>query len=138
MVLIDSSIWIEGFRKHGDLAVKVALENLLEKYEALWCGPVKLEVLGAARIQERRELEFFFSCLPYRAMPDLIWEEAKRLSWQLRDHGFSIQWNDILIAAFAINWNVRVYSIDLHFEIMSQEIGLRLYHPGLGGKFQPE
>ena len=138
MVLVDSSVWIEGFRRHGDLSVKVGLENLLEEYEALWCGPVKLEVLGAAPKAERRKLEFFFECIPYRSMNDTEWDEAKRLSWQLRDHGFSLPWNDVLIASLALKWNMRIYSKDSHFEIMHREVGLRLYQPGLGGKFQPE
>src|SRR3989338_6897153 len=130
MVLIDSSIWIESFRRNGDLLVKVALEGLLEEYEALWCGPVKLEVLGAARKEERNRLEFFFECIPYHATPDTAWDEAKCLSWRLRDRGFSLQWSDVLIATLALNLNVRVYSNDHHFEIISREAGLRLYQPG--------
>ena len=53
MVLVDSSVWIEALRRDGRLDVKLALEGLLEEYEASWCGPVKLEVLGGARPQER-------------------------------------------------------------------------------------
>ena len=49
MILVDSSVWIESLRREGRLDVKLALEGLLEEYEAAWCGPVKLEVLGGAR-----------------------------------------------------------------------------------------
>ncbi|MBI4026039.1 MAG: PIN domain-containing protein [Verrucomicrobia bacterium] len=137
MVMVDSSVWIEGLRRDGNLAVSVALRGLLEEYEALWCGPVKLEVLGGARKEERAKLSFFFECIPYRAISDASWEEAKRLAWRLRDKGFSLPWNDILIASLAIRWNVRLYSIDRHFEIIRHEADLRLYQPGLGGTFQP-
>ena len=34
MVLVDSSAWIESLRRHGDLRVKLAIEALLEAYEA--------------------------------------------------------------------------------------------------------
>ncbi len=54
MVLVDSSVWIEAGRREGSLEHKVGLENLLASYEAAWCGPVKLEVLGGARIQYRK------------------------------------------------------------------------------------
>ena len=56
MVLVDSSVWIEAARRQGDLGCKVALESLLEEYEAAWCSPVRLEVMGGARKEERRGL----------------------------------------------------------------------------------
>ena len=48
MVLVDSSVWIEALWREVNVHVKLALEALLEEYEAAWCGPVKLEVLGGA------------------------------------------------------------------------------------------
>ena len=137
MVLVDSSVWIEGFRRDGDLAIKVALEGLLDAYEATWCGPVKLEVLGGARREERGKLDFFFESVPYRAMTDAAWDEAKRLAWRMRDRGHTLPWNDVLIASLAITWNIRVYAKDAHFEMLGREAGLLLYKPGYGGAFAP-
>ena len=57
MVLVDSSVWIEGLRRKGRLDIKVALEALLEAYEAQICAPVRLEVMGGAKKEERRKLE---------------------------------------------------------------------------------
>jgi predicted nucleic acid-binding protein len=45
---VDSSVWIDALRREGGLQVKLALENLLEEYEAAFCGPTKLEVLRGA------------------------------------------------------------------------------------------
>lgn len=138
MVIVDSSVWIETLRRDGRLDVKVALESLLEEYEASWCGPVKLEVLGGARSQERQALEEQFSCIPYFSMNDLAWESAKNLAWRLRDKGCAPPWNDILIAALAIKAGCRVYAIDKHFDLMQDAGGgVRLYRPGYGGKFEP-
>jgi predicted nucleic acid-binding protein len=138
MVLVDSSIWIESFRREGDLLSKIALEALLDEYEAFWCGPIKLEVLGGARKKERKKLEFFFDCIPCRSITDSIWDEAKLLSWKLRDRGFSLPWNDVLIGSIALQWDVRVFARDQHFDVMSREMNLRLYKPGHGGIFQPD
>jgi len=66
MVLIDSSAWVEALRRKGRLEVKLAVETLLEAYEAQWCSPVRLEVLGGARASERRMLGKFFAVIPYR------------------------------------------------------------------------
>ena len=138
MVIVDSSVWIETLRRDGRFEVKVALENLLEGYAAAWCGPVKLEVLGGARPDERKALAEHFSCLPYYPMNDLAWESAKNLAWRLRAKGCLAPWNDILIGALSVKAGCRIYAIDQHFDLMHQaEVGIRLYRPGHGGKYEP-
>jgi predicted nucleic acid-binding protein len=138
MVLVDSSIWIEALRRDGRLDVKLALENLLEEYEAAWCGPVKLEVLGGARAQDRAKLEAHFDCIPYFPMKDEAWDSAKNLAWRLRDKGCTAPWNDILIASLSLKAGCRIYAMDKHFELMSHSgVGVRLYQPGYGGKYDP-
>lgn len=138
MVLVDSSVWIEALRKKGRLDAKVALEALLEEYEAAWCGPVKLEVLGGARANERQALEMQFSCIPYLPMNDAQWDSAKPLAWRLRDRGCTTPWNDILIASLAHKAGCRIYAVDRHFETMRDAgAGILLYEPGYGGAFNP-
>jgi hypothetical protein len=138
MVLVDSSVWIEAARKDGDIAFKVGLEGLLDEYEAMWCGPVKLEVLGGARATERSLLERCFECVPYRPMDDSTWNHAKRNAWKMRDQGHTVPWNDIVIGTLSIGWACRVYAKDRHFEQMRDVLGIRLYSPGYGGSFAPE
>jgi len=138
MVLVDSSVWIEALRRDGQINVKLALEGLLEEYEASWCGPVKLEVFGGARIQDRPALEEYFHCLPYYPMRDDAWESAKKLAWRLRDRGCTVPWNDILIAALSVKACCRIYSVDKHFLQMREAgAGILLYEPGYGGKYEP-
>lgn len=138
MVLVDTSVWIEASRRDGDLAFKVGLENLLEEYEAAWCSAVKLEFMGGARRQDRKQLAFWFECIPYRNIEEKHWEQARELAWRLRDAGHTLPWNDILIAALALEGDMRVYAKDRHFETMAQVIGLRLYTPGYGGRYTPD
>lgn len=138
MVLVDSSIWIEALRRNGDLEAKVALEALLEEYEATLCSPVRLEVLGGARQQERAALTRWFSIVPYDALPEGTWDGALQLCWKLRDAGLTAPWNDLLVAARAIELGVRVYARDRHFEGIAQHAPLRLYKPGYGGTFAPD
>ena len=138
MVLVDSSVWIEGLRRDGNVIVKLALENLLAAYEAAWCGPVKLEVLGGARPQDRNALEKQFSCIPYFPMTDAAWDSAKALAWRLRDQGCTAPWNDILIAALSVKADCRIYAVDKHFQLMHESgAGIRLYRPGYAGKYEP-
>ncbi len=136
MVLVDSSVWIEAGRRDGKLEYKVGLENLLDAYEAAWCGPIKLEVLGGARIQERKRLENYFSIIPYKPMDDGAWEFAKNCYQKLRDAGHTLPFNDVLIGSLSLTWICRVYAQDQHFEVMRDILGVRLYKPGYGGKYE--
>jgi predicted nucleic acid-binding protein len=135
---VDSSVWIEGLRRQGRLEVKLALEALLDAYEAQWCSPVRIEVLGGARKEERLRLGRHFSVIPYRTARDDDWERAISLTWKLRDSGLTVPWLDVLIAAIAIEDRVRLYSIDDHFEKIAEQTELRLYRPGYAGMFEPE
>jgi predicted nucleic acid-binding protein len=138
MVFVDSSVWIEALRRDGRIDVKLALESLLEEYEAAWCGPVKLEVLGGARAQDRQKLEAHFSCIPYFPMTDAAWDSAKSLAWRLRDNGCTAPWNDILIASLSRQAECRIYAVDKHFNLMHQAgAGILLYEPGYGGRYEP-
>ncbi len=138
MVIVDSSIWIESMRRDGRIEAKVGLESLVEAAEAMFCGPIKLEVLGGSRIQDRKRLTAYFECIPYKAMSDSDWEFAKDCAWRLRDKGHNLPWNDILIGSLSVRWICRVYAMDQHFEVMRDVIGVRLYKPGYGGKYQPD
>lgn len=138
MVLVDSSAWIEALRRNGCLEIKLAVEGLLEEYEAQLCTPVRLEVLGGARPAERRPLGGYFSVIPYRRCTDDDWERAISLAWKLRDNGLTVPWLDVVIAAIALHDGNRLFAVDAHFQKISDLTGLALYEPGYGGMFQPE
>ncbi len=138
MVLVDSSVWIEAGRRDGSLEHKVGLENLLEAYEAAWCGPIKLEVMGGARAQERKRLSDYFAIIPYKSMNDASWDFAVHCYHKLRDAGHTLPFNDVLIASLSITWICRVYAKDQHFDVMEKVLGIRLYRPDYGGKYRPD
>ncbi len=137
MVLVDSCVWIEAARQQGNLMCKVALQSLLEEFEAAICAPVKLEVLGGCRQEKRAKMASSFSILPYLQTTEKTWEEAVKIGWKLRDNGLVVPWNDILIATVALERDCRVYSVDKHFVSMSKIIPLFLYEPGYGGLYNP-
>jgi len=135
MVLVDSSAWIESLRRNGDMRVKLAVEGLLDAYEAQWCAPVRLEVLGGASLEERAKLGAMFSVIPYRPSREDDWDRAVALAWRLRSRGLTVPWLDVLIASIAIHDGVRLYAVDAHFKEIARHSGLRLYQPGYGGSY---
>lgn len=138
MVLVDSSVWIEALRRKGQLEIKLALEGLLEAYEAQWCTPVRLEVLGGARLEERKALGLQFAVIPYRRCDESDWDRAIALAWKLRDNGLTCPWLDVVIAAIALRDQVRLFTIDEHFKKISILTGLMLYTPGYSGMYNPD
>lgn len=117
------------------MRVKLAVEGLLEAYQALWCSPIRLEVLGGARLEERANLGKRFSVIPYRICREDDWDRSIALAWKLRTHGLTVPWLDVLIAAIAIHDGLRLYTIDAHFQEIAKHTGLILYRPGYGGSY---
>ena len=138
MVLVDSSVWIEALRRRGRLDAKLAVQGLLDAYEAQWCTPVRLEVMGGARPEERGRLGHHFSTIPYRICTEQDLDRALALAWKLRDHGLSIPWLDVVVAALALHDGSRLYTLDDHFARVAEIVPLRLYEPGYGGLYMSD
>jgi predicted nucleic acid-binding protein len=56
----------------------------------------------------------------------------------MRAQGFTLPWNDLLIATIALEKDAAVFANDRHFETMAAHLGLRLYRPGYNGTFNPD
>lgn len=138
MVLVDSSAWIEAFRKKGAIEVKYAVAGLLQKQKAIWCSPVRLEVLGGARKNEKRMLAARFQSIPYWRCTEEDWDRSVALAWKLRGEGLNLPWLDVLIAAIAIHNQIRIYTIDKHFTEIAKLVPLHLYTPGYAGTYRDE
>lgn len=87
MVIVDTSAWIEFFRRDGKLQVKLAVKALLEEYEATLCGPVEMEFLGGAYAREREKLKKWFDVIPYLPNDQKLWRKASETYATLRAKG---------------------------------------------------
>ncbi len=126
MVLVDSSVWVEALRLKGDLRAKTIIAQLLEDGSVRTCPVVKLEILGAARKDERKLLDSYFRNIISLKISELIWNEAINLSRTLRDKGLAAPWNDIVIASVAIHYSLPLYHVDKHFTDMSKLTKLKI------------
>jgi len=138
MVLVDTSAWVAFFRRDGPLETKLAVNALLDEYEATLCGPVEMEFLGGAAPRERPRIQAWFDILPYLPNDQKLWRKAATAYADLRSSGFTIPWNDVLVATLALESGHRVYATDRHFENMANVLPLRLYRPGYNGGFTPD
>ena len=138
MVLVDSSVWIECARRDGREDCKLGLQGLVAVDEAVICGPIVMEVLAGAAVEDRTRLGEGLACIPQREIDDGAWDFALHCAWRLRDQGHFIPWSDILLGSLSLQWGCRVYAVDEHFEVMRAVIGIRPYGPGEGGRYVSE
>lgn len=138
MVIIDTSAWVDFFRRDGDLPTKLAVKGLLDSFEGALCGPVEMEFLGGARPAEVAAIKGWFDIIPYITNDQKIWRKVADNYAKLRAEGHSLPWNDILIATIALEKEVAVFAHDKHFALMSKVLKVHLYQPGYNGKFNPD
>ena len=125
MVLIDTSVWIEVFRRRNplDLEALVSIEDLAT------CLPVIQEVLQGFGDETafRKARESMFS-LPVVESPleAVVFEEAVGLYRTARGKGFTIRSSvDCLIAACALRNDLEVWHRDRDFSAIARVSRLR-------------
>ncbi len=122
-VLVDTSTWIEFFRKNSPISSRLELlivEDLIEI-----CGVVLFELLQGIKSEtEKLKVQKILLNLPYVEINKFIWQKSAEISLNLRKRGFAIPLSDILIGTMAIENNLSVFTSDKHFELIP---GVELY-----------
>jgi predicted nucleic acid-binding protein len=122
-VLIDTSVWIEFFKKTslaGDAVVELLNKGLV------WVSGIELceLVQGAKSEAEKTRIISQLTNLHYVEMSVGLWQRAGEVAMSLKRKGLSLPVSDILLAAVAIEHNLSVFTLDKHFESIP---GIRLY-----------
>jgi predicted nucleic acid-binding protein len=127
MIVIDTSVWVQGFRVSAALE-RSEVDRLLARDEVAMVGVVMAEVLqGARNPEEFEELRTWLMALPYLEETRQTWVRVGDLSYQLRQRGLAVGVLDLVIATLALEHGCAVYSLDEHFQRIP---GLVLYQAG--------
>jgi predicted nucleic acid-binding protein len=129
VILVDTSIWIEVFRKHGPLI----LEDVVDFEEVATCLPVIQEVLQGFRNEAAfRTARDAMLCLPLVESPmvEALFIEAANLYRTARHQGLTIRSSaDCLIAACALRHGMTVLHRDRDFDSLARIAPLRVKVP---------
>lgn len=116
-ILVDTSAWIDAFRKDGDSEIRNAVRSATAEGRAVLCDMVRVELWnGAGGSSERkmlRELERNLECLPTNSD---VWKGAIDLARSCRRKGLTIPATDLVIAACASHHRVGLLHHDTHFD----------------------
>ncbi len=126
MVLVDTSVWIEAFRKPP----RIDLPTLIDLDDIVTCLPVYQEVLQGFRDEALfRIAREAMSSMPMIESPlrQEVFEEAAGIYRAARRAGLTIRSGvDCLIAACALRHDIEVLHLDRDFEAIVRVTHLRV------------
>jgi predicted nucleic acid-binding protein len=125
-VLVDSSVWIEFFRKnepyHG------IVSQLMDDEQIVCCGVIIAELMqGAKSDKELAVLEDFLQIFTFIHETPELWAAAGKLSHKLRRKGVTVGLSDCFIAVAAASAKVPVATLDSHFNVLCKPAGISLF-----------
>lgn len=125
MVLVDTSVWVEVFRKSG----RFRLDSMVDLEEVATCLPVIQEVLQGFRDEQAfRVAREAMLALPVVESPlrAVVFDDAVRLYRVARRAGLTIRSGvDCLIAVCAIRNGLEVLHHDRDFDLLGRVSQLR-------------
>ena len=125
-VLVDTSVWIAYFRgRPEDRSSSDALDYLLSGCEAVINDVILTELLPSMRVRGESEIATLM-CALRRPVMDIDWEDLRNLQETCLRAGINrIGLPDLMIAQQAIRFDLPLFSLDKHFELIATVAPLR-------------
>jgi tRNA(fMet)-specific endonuclease VapC len=125
-ILIDTSVWIEFFRRRSD-EVSTLISDLIAQDRARICGLIVAELIqGAKSAKEVEALAQVGRTLKHLPEPPALWEKAGRLANNLRRQGRTIHIVDCYLAALAHENKCPILTLDSHFKTIATMVPISL------------
>jgi predicted nucleic acid-binding protein len=125
-VLIDTSVWIEFFRKRQPY-YSITLK-LLSEDKVCCAGIILAELMqGAKTEKELKVIKEFISVFEFLEETPAIWEKSGSLSFILRQIGKASGLSDCHIAVLAAENNASLFTLDKHFDFIKDSVAISLY-----------
>jgi tRNA(fMet)-specific endonuclease VapC len=114
-ILIDTSIWIAYF-KNSSVKIAEKVDEILNDADIYVPKVVIAELIqGAKTEKEVSVIGEFIGAFNVIDQKDDSWEQAGRLSFQMKRKGVTIHLVDCYIAVIAFENKCRLFSLDAHF-----------------------
>jgi len=128
-VLIDTSVWIEFFRKsHSGVSSK--FKEYLRLNMACYTGPIAVELYQGAKTEKEIEvIDQLLETIDYVEISRNHYLQAGRISQKAARRGKNFSTVDMIIAAVAFEENLLLFSLDSHFQEIAQYLDLSLVPP---------
>ncbi len=124
-ILVDTSVWIEFFRKK-DPCYSTVLE-LMDDDKICCIGLILAELLqGAKSSKELNTIKEFLHVFDFLPESIDLWDEAGELSFILQRKGETVGLSDCYISVVTKSANAKLLTLDKHFSAVQKETALNL------------
>lgn len=123
LVLVDTCAWIDFLRyQEGELGNQVAV--LIENNQVAITGVIIAELLQGVKSEtQKQQINLLINSVMSFPTQEFDWVNAGLLLQELRSRGITLPLTDALIAVIAQRYQVKVLTIDKHF----QHLAVKLY-----------
>lgn len=124
MILVDTSVLIRYLK-----TASPAIREIFANAECAICGVTRAEILhGARSAQDASDLRAALSAFIQLPIQENTWDHLGDLLALLRSRGLPMPFQDVLLAAIAINHSAEIWSYDAHFRaIQGVQPNLKLF-----------
>jgi predicted nucleic acid-binding protein len=127
MKLIDSSAWIEYYRKEGKKEYKDSISSAIRSNAAAVNGVIQLEILVFTKTEsEYNSIYSDFHAFHYLELNEKVFQKASEMGFNLRRKGITIPSTDLIIAANAIVTESQLIHFDKHYTYIAEHYPLKL------------
>ena len=119
--LVDTSAWIETLRADGREEVRAEVAGLVREGDCVTCDMILLELWAGARSDaQRKALRELAEKSAWVETTPAVWVEARELARRARSRGLTVPAADLLIAACAGHYGLRILAVDTHFDRLAR------------------
>jgi len=119
-VLVDTSVWIQFFRKK-DSAVSSRLRHYLELNQVCCTGPVVIELYqGAKAVGEIDIINQLLETVHYIEIARTHYHHAAKISYEAARKGQVFSVVDLILAVVAHDEQLKLFTLDTHFKEISR------------------
>jgi len=128
-ILVDTSAWIEFFRKK-ESSISLRLREYLKLNQACYTGPIAVELYqGAKTSKEVEVIHRLFETTHYVEITRLHYHHAGQISHEAARSGKIFSIVDLILAVVAHDEQLKLLSLDTHFKEISRFCPLSLDIP---------
>jgi tRNA(fMet)-specific endonuclease VapC len=119
-ILVDTSAWIEFFRKK-ESSISLMLREYLKLNQACYTGPIAVELYqGAKTSKEVEVIDQLLETIHYVEITRSHYHHAGQISHKAARSGKIFSVVDLILAVVAHDEQIKLLSLDTHFKEISR------------------